>query len=532
MVADVPPLSDKRDAGSVPAVVPQSATRSLHPDNLTRYEVVIGLEVHCQLLTNSKIFAADANIFGDEPNTNISVITLGHPGTLPKLNRKAIEYAVRMGLACNSEITRYNVFARKNYFYPDLPKGYQLSQDKGPICVGGGVLVTAKDPAGQSYQTTIQLHHIHLEEDAGKSVHGGSDSATGSGVTRSGVTRSGVTRLDYNRAGTPLIEMVTEPCLRTADEAGQFLTEVRRLVRYLGICDGNMEEGSLRCDVNVSIRLRGATQLGTKVEVKNLNSIRNVMRAVESEFQRQVELVESGGRIVQETRTFDAQTGQSQAMREKETMNDYRYFPDPDLTPVVISDAWLADIRAQMPALPAERYQKFITYYGLPDYDAALLTDASELADYYEAVCALITNYKAASNWIMGSVKGQLNEKNLQERQFPVSAEQLAALIALIDDGTISQTAAQQVFLLLIEQPNASPAEVATAHGLIQNRNTDVLQTLVEDVLATWPDKVEQYRKGKKNLLGMFVGEVMKKSKGSADPKIVNQLVTKHLETT
>ncbi|QIP11304.1 Asp-tRNA(Asn)/Glu-tRNA(Gln) amidotransferase subunit GatB [Spirosoma aureum] len=483
-----------------------------------RYEAVIGLEVHCQLLTQSKIFAADANAFGAEPNTNISVITLGHPGTLPKLNRKAVEYAVRIGLACGSEITRHNIFARKNYFYPDLPKGYQLSQDKGPICVGGGILVKAKDPqTGQSYQTTIQLHHIHLEEDAGKSIHDGDEWAT---------------QLDYNRAGTPLIEMVTDPCIRTADEAGQYLTEVRRLVRYLDICDGNMEEGSLRCDVNVSIRPRGATNLGTKVEVKNLNSIRNVMRAVDSEFKRQVEIVESGGRIIQETRTFDASTGLSYAMREKETMNDYRYFPDPDLTPVVISDAWLADIQSRMPMLPAELYQKFTTHYGLPDYDAALLTDSKELADYYEAVCRHTSNYKAASNWIMGPVKSQLTEKMLRDRQFPISAERLASLIGLVDNGTISQTAAQQVLTLLIAQPDAIAEELAQTHGLIQNRNTDALQSLVEEVLTAWPDKVAQYRKGKKNLLGMFVGEVMKKSKGSADPKLVNELVTKTLQTT
>lgn len=489
---------------------------TLSPAVLSRYEVVVGLEIHCQLLTESKIFAADANAFGAEPNTNISVITLGHPGTLPKLNRKAIEYAVRMGLACGSEITRHNVFARKNYFYPDLPKGYQLSQDKGPICVGGGVPVTAKDPkTGKSYQTTIQLHHIHLEEDAGKSIHDGSEWAT---------------QLDYNRAGTPLIEMVTEPCIRTADEAGQYLTEVRRLVRYLDICDGNMEEGSLRCDVNVSIRPTGATNLGTKVEVKNLNSIRNVMRAVDSEFLRQVELTESGGRIVQETRTFDAATGISTAMREKETMNDYRYFPDPDLTPVVISDAWLADIEEHMPVLPAALYHKFTNVYGLPDYDAALLTDTKELAGYYEAVCTHTTNYKAASNWIMGPVKGQLNEKMLRDHQFPVSAERLAALIMLVDDGTLSQTAAQQVFTLLTEQPDSTPVELAKKNGLIQNRNTDALQTLVQEVLAAWPDKVAQYQKGKKNLLGLFVGEVMKKSRGSADPKMVNELVVKTLE--
>ncbi|GAB4000488.1 Asp-tRNA(Asn)/Glu-tRNA(Gln) amidotransferase subunit GatB [Spirosoma daeguense] len=492
------------------------AEASLSPEVLARYEAVIGLEVHCQLLTQSKIFAADANAFGAEPNTNISVITLGHPGTLPKLNRKAVEYAVRMGLACGCEITRHNVFARKNYFYPDLPKGYQLSQDKGPVCVGGGIPITAKDPeTGQSYQTTIQVHHIHLEEDAGKSIHDGSDWTT---------------QLDYNRAGTPLIEMVTDPCLRSADEAGQYLTEVRRLVRYLDICDGNMEEGSLRCDVNISIRPKGATHLGTKVEVKNLNSIRNVMRAVESEFRRQVELTETGGRIVQETRTFDASTGQSYAMREKETMNDYRYFPDPDLTPVVISDEWLADIQENMPVLPAELYQKFTTTYGLPDYDAALLTDAKELAEYYEAVCSKTANYKAASNWVMGTVKGHLNEKTLRDRKFPVSAEQLATLITLIDEGTVSQTAAQQIFTLMIDAPDALPAELAKTHGLIQNRNTDTLQTLVEEVLAAWPDKVEQYRKGKKNLLGLFMGEVMKKSKGSADPKLVNELLAKTLQ--
>jgi aspartyl-tRNA(Asn)/glutamyl-tRNA(Gln) amidotransferase subunit B len=487
----------------------------ISPEVLSQYEAVIGLEVHCQLLTQSKIFASDANAFGAEPNTNISVITLGHPGTLPKLNRKAVDYAIRMGLACGSSITRHSVFARKNYFYPDLPKGYQLSQDKGPICVGGGIPVKVKDPiTGEPYQTTIQIHHIHLEEDAGKSIHDGDDWAT---------------QLDYNRAGTPLIEMVTDPCIRTAEEAGQYLTEVRRLVRYLDICDGNMEEGSLRCDVNVSIRPKGATHLGTKVEVKNLNSIRNVMRAVESEFLRQVELTETNGRITQETRTFDAATGLSSAMREKETMNDYRYFPDPDLTPVVISDEWLADIRANMPVLPAALYEKFTQVYGLPDYDAALLTDAKELADYYEAVCTQTINYKAASNWIMGPVKGQLNEKNLRDRQFPVAAERLAALINLVSTGTVSQTAAQQVFSLMIEQPNTSPEDLAKANGLVQNRNTDALQTLVEEVLAAWPDKVEQYRKGKKNLLGLFVGEVMKKSKGSADPKLVNELLAKTL---
>ncbi|MBC8153113.1 MAG: Asp-tRNA(Asn)/Glu-tRNA(Gln) amidotransferase subunit GatB [Bacteroidetes bacterium] len=487
------------------------------PTSTGRYELIIGLEVHCQLQTESKIFAADANHFGADPNSTIGVITLAHPGTLPKINRRAVEFAVRMGLACGATITRHNVFARKNYFYPDLPKGYQLSQDKGPICVGGGIRVKTKDAAGQTGERIIEIHHIHLEEDAGKSIH---DDAGG---------RSTATRLDYNRAGTPLIELVTDPVIRSADEAGQFLTEVRRLVRYLDICDGNMEEGSLRCDVNVSIRPTGEAKLGTKVEVKNMNSIRNVQRAVEAEFLRQVDLQETGGRIIQETRSFDANSGKTVGMREKETMNDYRYFPDPDLAPVVISEEWLEQIRATIPPLPSQLYQKFTTHYGLPDYDAAFLTDSRELAEYYEAVCRQTTQYKLASNWVMGPVKGQLNEKTWRDQQFPVSAQQLADLVNLIADGVISQTAAQQVFTLLVGQPAASPLSLATSHNLLQNRNTDALQTLVEEVLTAWPDKVQQYQKGKKNLLGLFVGEVMKKSKGSADPKLVSELVTKQL---
>ena len=498
-------------------VTPPDASLTTYVDNpaTARYELVIGLEVHCQFQTESKLFAADANRFGADPNTNISVITLAHPGTLPKINRQAVAFAVRMGLACGSDITRHNIFARKNYFYPDLPKGYQLSQDKGPICVGGHIPVRIKDAqTGQTVERVIQIHHIHLEEDAGKSIHEGNEP---------------VTRLDYNRAGTPLIEMVTDPVLRSAEEAGQFLTEVRRLVRYLDICDGNMEEGSLRCDVNISIRPHGETMLGTKVEVKNMNSIRNVQRAVEAEFQRQVGLLDTGGRIRQETRSFDVETGRTVGMREKETMNDYRYFPDPDLAPVVISDVWLDEIRAGMPPLPKDLYQKFTTHYGLPDYDAALLTDARELAEYYETVCQDTTHYKQVSNWVMGPVKGQLTEKSLRDRQFPVSAGQLATLVNLIANGRVSQSAAQQVFLLLTDQPDATPLAVATQANLLQNRNTDTLQTLVEEVLTAWPDKVKQYQKGKKNLLGLFVGEVMKKSKGSADPKLVNELLLKQL---
>jgi len=496
-----------------------TAQSPVTPDVLAKYEMVIGLEVHCQLVTATKIFAGDSNQFGSEPNTNISVITLGHPGTLPKLNRKAVEYAIRMGLACESEITRYNVFARKNYFYPDLPKGYQLSQDKTPICVGGQIPVKFKDASGQAVEKAVQLHHIHLEEDAGKSIHETSDYGDAGSL------------LDYNRAGTPLIEMVTDPVIHSAEEAAAYLTEVRRLVRYLEICDGNMEEGSLRCDVNVSVRLWGEERLGTKVEVKNMNSIRNVQRAIETEFRRQVEALETGEPILQQTRMFDATNGQTYSMRTKETMNDYRYFPDPDLSPVLVSEAWLATIKASMPALPKERYETFLNQYGLPEYDAALLTDVKELADYYEAVCRLTTNYKAASNWIMGPVKAHLSEKALRDHQaFPVSAERLAELIALVDAGSVSfSTASQRIFPLLIEQPDKTAEAIAHEQNLLQNSNTDALQTLVKEVLAAWPDKVKEYKKGKKGLLGLFMGEVMKKSGGSADPKLTNELLVKAL---
>ncbi|RRA98723.1 Asp-tRNA(Asn)/Glu-tRNA(Gln) amidotransferase subunit GatB [Larkinella rosea] len=497
-------------------MVSETAEKAVSAAVLAKYELVIGLEVHCQLLTATKIFAADSNQFGSDPNTNISVITLGHPGTLPKLNRRAVELAVRMGVACQSAITQYNVFARKNYFYPDLPKGYQLSQDKTPVCVGGRVPVKFKDASGQLVEKAVFLHHIHLEEDAGKSIHDG----------------DWHTSLDYNRAGTPLIEMVTDPVIRSAEEAAAYLTEVRRLVRYLDICDGNMEEGSLRCDVNISVRLWGEEEFGTKVEIKNMNSIRNVQRAIETELRRQVETIENGGTIVQETRMFDANTGLTHGMRMKETMNDYRYFPDPDLSPVIISDEWLAAIRAQMPALPKERFEKLLNHYGLPEYDATLIADVKELADYFEAVCQQTTNYKAVSNWIMGPVKAHLTEKTLRDGQFSLSAGKLSELINLVDSGKVSfSTASQRIFPVLIEQPEKSPEQVAQEQNLLQNSNTDALQTLVNEVLAAWPDKVKEYKKGKKGLLGLFVGEVMKKSKGSADPKLTNELLQKALSS-
>jgi aspartyl-tRNA(Asn)/glutamyl-tRNA(Gln) amidotransferase subunit B len=477
-----------------------------------KYEVVIGLEVHAQLQTESKIFAADATAFGAAPNTHISPITLGHPGTLPKLNKKAVEYAIRLGLAVGSEISDYQHFDRKNYFYPDLPKGYQITQDKTPICMGGGVKV--KLSTGEKI---VRFHHIHLEEDAGKSLHleGSSDSL-----------------LDYNRAGTPLVEMVTEPEIKSAEEAAQFVTEVRKLVRYLQICDGNMEEGSLRCDVNVSVMLVGSKVFGTKVEIKNMNSIRFIQKAIEYEIVRQIEAVESNEKIIQETRNFDPATGRTSGMREKESMNDYRYFAEPDLPPLHISKEWLQSVKSQMPALPWELFEKFTQHYKLSEYDAGVLTDTREIAEYFESTVSFTNNYKAASNWIMGSVKSFLNENNVEISGFGISPERLAQLIQLVDDGKVSNSvASQQIFPEMLSDLTKTPLQIAENKNLIQQSNTDTLQTLIDEVLANNEAKVKEYKNGKKGLLAMFMGEVMKKSKGSADPKVTTVLLQKSLES-
>ncbi|MFY7827869.1 MAG: Asp-tRNA(Asn)/Glu-tRNA(Gln) amidotransferase subunit GatB [Flectobacillus sp.] len=477
-----------------------------------KYEVVIGLEVHAQLQTESKIFAADSASFGAAPNTHISPITLGHPGTLPKLNRKAVEYAIKMGFAAGSKISEYQYFDRKNYFYPDLPKGYQITQDKTPICIGGGVKV--KLSTGEK---VVRFHHIHLEEDAGKSLHaeGSSDSL-----------------IDYNRAGTPLIEMVTEPEIKSSEEAAQFMTEVRKLVRYLHICDGNMEEGSLRCDVNISVMPVGSKVFGTKVEIKNMNSIRFIQKAIDYEVVRQIEAVEAGEKIIQETRNFDPATGRTSGMREKESMNDYRYFPEPDLVPLHISEELLTQVKAQMPALPWELFEKFTKTYGLPDYDAGVLTDSREVAEYFDATCQFTKNYKAASNWIMGTVKSYLNDNHLEIEQLTVTPEKLAQLINLVDEGKVStSTASQQIFPVMVTDTSASPLQIAEAKNLIQQSNTDTLQSLIDEVLAANPAKVKEYKNGKKGLLGMFMGDIMKKSKGSADPKVTTALLQKTLDS-
>jgi aspartyl-tRNA(Asn)/glutamyl-tRNA(Gln) amidotransferase subunit B len=476
-----------------------------------KYTAVIGLEVHAQLLTKSKIYNTDSTEYGSLPNTNVSVITLAHPGTLPRLNKRVIEYAIKMGLACHSTITRFNIFDRKNYFYPDLPKGYQITQDRTPICVGGYVTVDSK-----SGPRNISLHRIHVEEDAGKSIHLSTETDT---------------LVDFNRAGVPLIEIVTNPDIKTSEEAYNYLTEVRRLVRYLDICDGNMEEGSLRCDANISVMLNGAKEFGKKVEVKNMNSIRNVQRAIDHEIERQIEEIEKGNKIFSETRTFDASTGLTYGMRTKEELNDYRYFPDPDLSPLTVSDAWLEEIKSSMPALPQELYKKYVEEFKLPEYDARVLIDTKDVAMYFEEATKLTKNYKAASNWVMGPVKSYLNELNLSADEFPVAPKVLVELMDLVESGKVSfSVASQRVFPELLKNPNKSALEVAQQLNVIQESNQDAIIPIIDEVLKEFPLKVEEYKNGKKGIVGMFMGEVMKRSKGKADPKFANELITKKLK--
>ncbi|MGB8194285.1 MAG: Asp-tRNA(Asn)/Glu-tRNA(Gln) amidotransferase subunit GatB [Chitinophagaceae bacterium] len=475
-----------------------------------QYEVVVGLEVHAQLLTDSKLFCGDSAAYGGEPNTHISPVTLGYPGSLPVLNKKAVEYAIRMGLACNCEITQINYFARKNYFYPDLPKGYQVTQHTTPICGEGHVAIEAG-----GIQKNIRLNRIHLEEDAGKSLHDVDENAT---------------CVDYNRAGVPLIEIVSEPDISSGEEAYAYLTLLRRLLRYLEICDGNMEEGSMRCDANISVRKRGETRLGTKVEVKNLNSIRNVKRAIEHEAERMISMLQNGETIIQQTRSFDANNGTTFALRTKEEANDYRYFPDPDIPPFVVNETWVRQVRESLPALPEERIEKYISEFGLSMYDAKQLTDEKEIADYFEQVIKYTGNHKAAANWLLGPVRSYLNENNLSGNGLQLKPQSLAALIALADEGKISfSLAASRVLPVLFEHPEKEPLQVVKELNLLQTSDTDAVMAWVDAVLQQMPDKVSEYRKGKKGLMGLFVGEVKKISKGQADLKLVNDMLNEKL---
>ncbi|HSC53978.1 MAG TPA: Asp-tRNA(Asn)/Glu-tRNA(Gln) amidotransferase subunit GatB [Phnomibacter sp.] len=471
------------------------------------YETVIGLEVHIQLLTRSKLFCSDATAFGASPNTQVSPISLAHPGTLPMLNQHAVELAIKLGLALNCTISPESHFDRKHYFYPDLPKGYQTSQLTHPILMGGHVHTALRD---------IPIHHIHLEEDAGKSIHDADDDFS---------------CIDLNRAGMPLLELVTEPAIRSSEEAFAFLTELRKLVRWLQVCDGNMEEGSLRCDANISIRPVGETKLGTKVEIKNLNSIRNVKRAIDAEVLRQTALANNGERIVQETRGYNADTNTTSGQREKEEANDYRYFPCPDLPPFTTNAQQIETIAATMPALPQQLQQQFVTGLALPVQDAEVLTEDKSIADYYLHLLEAKAPAKPAANWMLGPVKNWINDHQKDITQFPVSAAQLAAVIAIVQEGKVNfSMAATKLLPALLQQPTASVSELAASLGIVQQSDAGELETWVMEVLQKMPDKVKEYQKGKKGLIGLFVGEVKKLSKGKADPQVVTKILEAKLK--
>ncbi len=477
-----------------------------------KYEAVIGLEVHAQMLTVSKAYSNDINEYGANPNTNISAISLGHPGTLPKMNKKTIEYAIKLGLACGSKIARNQYFARKNYFYPDLPKGYQITQDKTPICTGGAIFIKTED----GNEKAIGITRIHMEEDAGKSIHD---------------VDIYDTLVDLNRAGVPLLEIVSEPDLRSSQEAYNYLTEVRKLVRYLDICDGNMEEGSLRCDANISVRLKGVSAFGTKVEVKNMNSIRNVQRAIEFEIDRQIKALENNEMLQQETRSFDALKGITLSMRSKEAANDYRYFPEPDLQPIFIHDEQLNEVREKMPALPRELFVKYTTELGLSSYDAANLTDSKQIALFYESVINHTKNFKAAANWMMGDVKSYLNEYGIEMDEFPLKPLRIAELIHLIEEGKISTSiASQRLFPEMIKHPDKEPLSLAESLNLIQDNSAEGILQFVQQMIEENPKEVERYKNGEKQLIGFLMGQLMKISKGKAEPKTANELIRKTLD--
>lgn len=479
-------------------------------DLTIKYEAVIGLEVHAQLQTRSKLFAGDAAAFGADPNTHVSPITLGHPGTLPRMNKIAIEHAISMGLVCHCTIEKHNYFARKNYFYPDLPKGYQISQHTTPICSGGFVRI--KTSTGQR---DIQLTRIHMEEDAGKSIHDQHD---------------GLTVLDYNRAGVPLIEIVTDPVLHSAEEASAYLTQVRKLVRWIGICDGNMEEGSLRCDANISVRPRGSQLLGTRVEVKNLNSIRHLRHAIDIEINRLSVMCEKGETIVQETRSYDADRGITFSIRTKEDADDYRYFPEPDLAPFEFTDEFIDSIRNALPSLPDERAIQYVEAYGLTNYDAEQLTEDKALSDLFEKIAASTPHKKNLANFLIGPLRAHLNLVNGSWNDIAISSENWHQLLDLVAGGKLGfSVAAQKLLPIMLEDSNASPLALAAAMNLLQDAGDDAIGTWVQQVLDSMPDKVEEYTKGKKGLMGLFVGEVKKISKGKADPKITTDLLTAHL---
>lgn len=475
------------------------------------YETVIGLEVHVQLNTLSKAFCGDDAAFGGAPNTRISPVSLGHPGTLPVPNKQQIAFAIRLGLALGSQIQRINTFDRKNYFYADLPKGYQITQDKHPICVGGKLPVRL-----QGETRYIRIHHIHMEEDAGKSMHD---------------QLPDVSLIDLNRAGVPLLEIVTEPDLHSAEEVDAFMNAMRRLVRYLEISDGNMEQGSMRCDVNVSVRPKGATQLGNRCEIKNLNSMRFARRAIAYETSRQIELVESGAQVEQQTLHFDPETGTTSPLRSKEDAHDYRYFPEPDIPPVVLSSEYIASIQAQMPPLPDILYADFRSKFQLSDYDASILTEEKTVALFFDELCKFSPHFKAVANLVINKIMPWCEEQKCAIDEFPVPMKTLAEMMELVQGERLSHSAAfQKLWPAMLENPEQSALQLAESLNLMQVGDADFLEALIEEILQAYPDKAAAYRKGKKGLQGFFLGELMRRSGGKADPKAAAALLTQKLE--
>jgi aspartyl-tRNA(Asn)/glutamyl-tRNA(Gln) amidotransferase subunit B len=479
----------------------------------TPYEAVIGLEVHAEMLTVSKIFCACSASFGAPPNHNICPVCLGLPGVLPVLNRRVVEFAIKAGLATQCEIQPHSRWARKNYFYPDLPKGYQVTQYELPICLRGLIEVSTEEG-----RRPVRLTRIHMEEDTGKNIHDAHGDAS---------------LVDFNRSGVPLLEIVSEPDIRSATEAGAYLRKLRAILQYLEVCDGNMEEGSFRCDANVSVRPRGTDTLGTKAEIKNMNSFRSVERAIEYEIQRQIDTLESGGRIAQETRLWDANREVTRSMRSKEHAHDYRYFPEPDLPPLVVTEEWIDEVRRSLPELPDARRARFVEQYGLPEYDAEVLTARKDLADYYEAAVSGYPNPKSISNWVMGDVLRLVRERKLDEalviREWPVPAPHLAALVKLIDEGRISGKIAKTVFEEMLAS-GSEPAQIVAAQGLDQVTDEGPIVEAIRAVLAANQAKVEEYRGGKDKLFGFFVGQVMKATQGKANPQKVNELLRRELQ--
>jgi len=475
---------------------------------MPEYETVIGLEVHAQLKTKSKIFCSCSTEFGKDPNENTCPVCMGMPGVLPVLNKRAVEYAVKMALAVNCKINKRSIFARKNYFYPDLPKGYQISQYELPVAEHGYITVQV---GGK--EKKIGITRIHMEEDAGKSVHSSAEN---------------VSFVDLNRTGVPLIEIVSEPDIRSPEEAVAYLKALRSILVYLDICDGNMEEGSFRCDANVSIRPKGQKEFGTRTELKNMNSFRHVQRALEYEIERQIDLVEDGEKVVQETRLYDAEKNITKPMRGKEEAHDYRYFPDPDLVPLVLKDEWIEAWRQELPELPAAKQDRFVQEYDLPVYDAEVLTAERDLADFFEQTVKIYNQPKKVSNWIMGEVLRELNEAKINISQSKFRPENLAKLIKIIDDGLISGKIGKSIFSEIFNT-GQDPEEYVRDKGMVQISDSSALEQVVEEVLASLPKEVERYKSGQTKLLGFFVGQVMKKTKGQANPGLVNKILREKL---